>query len=722
MNILKSIFSKFINRFITSSTTAMDGSKLFPHLPPWEPIGMHMDAEELHRFIADQYTDVIQRRGYADHLFMVRDDTEVTEKLPAGYTYFGQLIAHELTFLQNRLRYHRPGVSIPIPARLQLETIYDGGPDHSPIHFDQSKFFGRTHFQLAPPPKSETEFPAGEFRQLLDLNRQVYLTDHSCAVALIPDARNDENIVLSQLHLAFQAAHNRLVQQLIDQSEALGSFAEEPNCVKQKALGSNTLVKHNLPSPKIGHPNLKQLLTEQEHRKNNILKNLKQKKEQFFAVGFSPPFTEVLIADKKETLEIGRLTQEIKENVRQLQDETIEDLLYGYFSRARPAILDNLDQIETILLKKNKEIYDIAATDITAIREIAFLAEMRSFEQDAQNAKNSLEFNANKINATAIDLLDEKFETTKRILSWHLQWLVLNDFLPRLVDRAILEKFYRNTREKGLIISDEKIIWKNRSELPLEFSVAFFRFGHSMIRKVYDFNKKFRGGTIFQPKKLNQALDPGKWLNWRLFFSAAGEDAEVQNKAARIDPFISSQMLANLGILITGDLQNIVLRNLMRSFAHGLPAGQEIANDLVKKKIVKKDQLESHPSRKGKKDELINELVTKIPLPGLSETDKKAITTSLCDHSPLWFYTLMEAHLCEDGLRLGPVAGTIITEILVGIIKEDPNSFYRQNCRWQPHLRENGDTPDPDNHTGLQSYTVVDLLKFAKVYPPERKA
>ena len=52
--------------------------------------------------------------------------------------------------------------------------------------------------------------------------------------------------------------------------------------------------------------------------------------------------------------------------------------------------------------------------------------------------------------------------------------------------------------------------------------------------------------------------------------------------------------------------------------------------------------------------------------------------------TPLWYFILREADICTGGHRLGPVGGTIVTEVLVGLIDADATSYRRNNRNWQP--------------------------------------
>ena len=78
------------------------------------------------------------------------------------------------------------------------------------------------------------------------------------------------------------------------------------------------------------------------------------------------------------------------------------------------------------------------------------------------------------------------FEQARRLVTWHYQWLVLHDFLPQIVQHAALReinahgfRFYK----RALNPDDAPIA------LPVEFTVAAFRFGHTMVQDAYILNR-----------------------------------------------------------------------------------------------------------------------------------------------------------------------------------------------------------------------------------------
>jgi hypothetical protein len=68
--------------------------------------------------------------------------------------------------------------------------------------------------------------------------------------------------------------------------------------------------------------------------------------------------------------------------------------------------------------------------------------------------------------------------------------------------------------------------------------------------------------------------------------------------------------------------------------------------------------------------------------------------------TPLWFYVPKEAEALHDGEQLGPVGGTTVGEVLVGILDSDPESFRAVQPDWTPTL--------PARTAG--AFGLVDLL------------
>ncbi len=126
---------------------------------------------------------------------------EFDSEVPAGYTFLGQFIDHDITLAVGG---ELDGADDQKPlqnlrtAALDLDSLYGEGPRLSPYLYDLPYLReGRAVYQDA-------------HNERRDLPR---VRDRGAA--LIGDPRNDENFVIAQLHAAFIAFHNRITDTLI---------------------------------------------------------------------------------------------------------------------------------------------------------------------------------------------------------------------------------------------------------------------------------------------------------------------------------------------------------------------------------------------------------------------------------------------------------------------------------------------------------------------------
>jgi hypothetical protein len=300
---------------------------------------------------------------------------------------------------------------------------------------------------------------------------------------------------------------------------------------------------------------------------------------------------------------------------------------------------------------------------------------------------------------------DKRFDEARRIVRWHYQWIVIHDFLKRitgtpdidLVDSILKPDKYSVvvgkalTEINGLLKADLKFFrWKNQPFMPVEFSVAAYRFGHSMVRGDYALNE----ATADEDDQIPIfADDPeteedlhgfrkrpdGRRIQWGRFFEISGTGLAPQ-PTRKID----TRLAHGLGALPANEAGDIIRslaeRNLRRGVALGLPSGQSVAQAM------------------GMPDKLI-----------LSAADMSTLPDNLKkygDNTPLWFYILKEAEVKCGGLRLGPVGGRIVAEVLVGLLVGDPLSFVNIAPNWRPKAGQFGATQN-----GL--YRMAELLRFA---------
>ena len=298
------------------------------------------------------------------------------------------------------------------------------------------------------------------------------------------------------------------------------------------------------------------------------------------------------------------------------------------------------------------------------------------------------------------------FATAREEVVRHYQWMIRTDFLPRIVNPAIVNAVFTSGRK----VVEVNPVPGESPTMPVEFSVAAYRLGHSMVRDAYDWNRLFDdgGGTLdflftFSGTGGDLGGFPTLPSNWiadfrRLYkFIEAGR-ADLRplvggtsklNVARRIDTRLVNP-LANLPLssLPAGETSphraNLAFRNLARGRMLRLATGQQMAA-FLRRKGVNVKTLTRAQIRDGKNGAVLD---------ALTPTQRQAFLKE----TPLWFYILREAEL-NNG-RLTGVGGRIVAETFHRAIEGSTSSIVRDPT-WRPSL-------GPNNTT----FRMSDLLMF----------
>ena len=260
----------------------------------------------------------------------------------------------------------------------------------------------------------------------------------------------------------------------------------------------------------------------------------------------------------------------------------------------------------------------------------------------------------------------ERFDHVRTLVRWHYQWVVVHDYLPRICGHELGERLLDDDSDEPRYRLRFYRPVKN-AYMPVEFSAAAFRFGHSQVRSAYDLNATIGVRPIFVPGddagegadlRGGQPLLPGWSVDWPRFLPLAGSSPQP----SRLIDAKLSPALFDLPRFAADEPQSLPLRNLLRGQALELPSGQDVA------------------------------AAVGSPVLGAAELATDLVPT------PLWYYLLKEAEVVAAGRTLGPTGARIVAEVLVGLLRLDPSSYLSQHPGWRPTL---SGSSAPDGTFGL---------------------
>jgi hypothetical protein len=300
-----------------------------------------------------------------------------------------------------------------------------------------------------------------------------------------------------------------------------------------------------------------------------------------------------------------------------------------------------------------------------------------------------------------------KFAAVQDLVRYHYQYVVLNDFLPRIVHSDVIAALqtdgaYDRTKLQFYDLSRPGF-------MPVEFAVAAYRLGHSMIRPGYRLNDKVLlpifpvpsqgltdGLTGFRALNPNWGIDWGRFIDIdvRDFNDPPDPDKPPPGHipkrlqfAYRIDTSAVNP-LSNLPLSVASDILSLPERNLLRGWRLGLPTGQDVAKAMG---VTPLNDAEI----------LLGKFVDPPTPPEVPEklTPITEVSSVFAGNCPLWTYILAETRSFIENVKipvtedvsvttpkLGPVGGRIVAETFVGLMFADPCSLLNQDRCWLPKL------------------------------------
>jgi hypothetical protein len=145
----------------------------------------------------------------------------------------------------------------------------------------------------------------------------------------------------------------------------------------------------------------------------------------------------------------------------------------------------------------------------------------------------------------------EVFAAARRGTVWHYQWVILNDYLPRLVSPGLAEEVLEQGPRFYRPGDDPRI--------PFEFADAAFRYGHGQVRDDFRLNAESGVRRLF-PDLLGFRPVPAELaIDWTLLFDVEGHSPA--QRAKRIDGSLVRSLIA-LPTAVTGEVEVDAYRSL----------------------------------------------------------------------------------------------------------------------------------------------------------------
>jgi len=408
------------------------------------------------------------------------------------------------------------------------------------------------------------------------------------------------------------------------------------------------------------------------------------------------------------------------------------DCIYGRGPQDQPYLYEEKDlaKFRIGLGKSERE------QDLPRIGEMALIGDPRN---DENLIVSQLHLAFLKFHNEIVDFLDglalaqgyppadrlDTFLAAQRLARWHYQWVVIHDFLARILDPEVFSRLLDTQARHRVTKKPDLFYFRPTTSpyIPIEFSAAAFRFGHSIARSAYRLSQSLQDDyrdeifrdtegmiPIFLQNRDDQhsrlkANSPGTFVNqgelkdlsgvrqlpigwgidWREFFDTSF--SYPYQRAMRVNANISRELtflpgsVANPSTL--GKISSLPHLDMIKGLKLELPSGQAVAQAMGVHKVYSNAELG----------------ISNI-LPG--------------NEAPLSFYILKESELQFEGLRLGRVGSEIIGEVLFGLILYDPDSFASVNPNWRPTL---GSSDEKFRMSDLLSFTAFDQLA-AEGIPP----
>jgi len=291
-----------------------------------------------------------------------------------------------------------------------------------------------------------------------------------------------------------------------------------------------------------------------------------------------------------------------------------------------------------------------------------------------------------------------EFIDIQQLVRFHYQYAVVNDFLSKIITKSVLESL----KSEGHFSKSKLKFYHPHSDpfMPVEFSVAAYRLGHSMVRPGYRLNDDKAsllaifpppdnpdgGLTGFRSVKSNLAIDWARFIDIEKRSDAADNRLQF---AYRIDTSLVGPLTTLPKTVAGGAPFSLGERNLIRGWRLGLPSGQAVARFMGEQVVHDKDILIGKAL-----DDPKSEPATPILDAVRAKGGDPNVFAGNC---PLWTYILAEAAATRTDMpnptteggatktpQLGKVGGRIVAEVFLGLLFGDGSSYLALAPKWHP--------------------------------------